>query len=471
MATTQADVQGPGLRAPRGGALSRLVRTSSFRLTLLYAGLFAASVLVLLGAMLWWGTSYITGEMDSTVSNELIEVQTDAAQPGSGGMRATVAAMTAQSPGMRYLLETPGGRVLAGNMPALPRQLGVLTWHPHAGPDRRELLRRSVRGRMIRTRDGDYLFVGLNTFELNEMREMVTRAFLWVLGGTLLLAIAVGAVTSVGLLRRVEAISRASQDIVGGDLSRRIAVRGTDDEFDHLALSLNAMLDRIQALMEGLNQVSTDIAHDLRTPLTRLRQRLELARLRGDSEDALRHALDAATADVDAILDTFAALLRIAQIEAGSRTAEFAAVDLSTLLQELLDFYAPMAEEQGHRVSGAIAPGLGVHGDAELLTQLFANLIDNALHHTPAGTGVIVAAREAGGGAMVEVRDSGPGIPAELRDKVFQRFFRLERSRTTPGTGLGLSLVAAVASLHRIGVELADNAPGLVVRLRFPPAR
>lgn len=466
---TQAEAAILPLKAGRGGALRRLVRTSSFRLTLLYAGLFAASVLILLGAMLWWGTSYITGEMDTTVSNELIEVQTDAAQAGSGGMRATVAAMTAQSPGMRYLLETPTGRVLAGNMPALPPQVGVLTWHPpRSGLERRQPLRRSVRGRMIRIADGDYLFVGLNSFELHEMREMVTRAFLWVLVATLLLAMLVGAATSLGLLRRVEAISRAGQDIVGGDLSRRIAVRGTDDEFDHLALGLNAMLDRIQALMEGLNQVSTDIAHDLRTPLTRLRQRLELARLRGNSVEALRHALDAAMTDVDAILDTFAALLRIAQIEAGSQTAEFAAIDLSTLLEELLAFYAPVAEEEGHMATGAIAPGLGVHGDAELLTQLFANLLENALHHTPPGTEVAVAARQDRGRVLVEVRDTGPGIPAELRDKVFQRFFRLERSRTTPGTGLGLSLVAAVAQLHRIDVGLADNHPGLVVRLRFP---
>lgn len=469
IAKTQGEPAALGFGMGRSGTLLRLIRTSSFRLTLLYAGLFAFSVLVLLGAMLWWGTSFIAREIDTTVANELSEVQSDAARPNSGGMRAVVAAMTAESPGMRYLLEAPDGHVLAGNMPALPAEVGVQTWQPDVdGLERLLPVRRGVRGRMVRTRSGDYLFVGLNTFELNEMREMVTRAFLWVLGATLLLAVTVGAVTSQGLLNRVEAISRTSREIVAGDLGRRIALRGSDDEFDHLAVSLNAMLDRIQALMEGLNQVSSDIAHDLRTPVTRLRQRLELARLRGDSVEALHDALDAAMTDVDAILETFAALLRIAQLEAGAQPAEFVEIDLSTLLEELLEFYRPVAEEQGHSVSGAIAPALRVRGDAELLTQMFANLIENALHHTPVGTNVTVACQGDGNTVVVEVRDTGPGIPAELQEKVFQRFFRLERSRTTPGTGLGLSLVAAVASLHRVGIELANNQPGLIVRLTIP---
>ena len=380
-----------------------------------------------------------------------------------------MATLTAQSrPGVRYLLETASGTVLAGNMPALPRTVGLITWHPPEGFGRLFPLRRGVRGEMVRTDDGNFLFVGLDTIEVNEMREMVTHAFLWVLGATLVLAVAGGALMSLGLLHRVEAISRTSQEIVGGDLSRRIAVRGTDDEFDHLALSLNAMLDRIQALMEGLNQVSSDIAHDLRTPLTRLRQRLELARRPGETVDSLRQALDAATGDVDAILETFAALLRIAQIEAHAQAAEFAPLDLSVLLQELVAFYAPVAEEQGHALSDAIAPGLLVTGDAELLTQMFANLIENALHHTEAGSVVAIAAGREQGRVVVAISDTGPGIPAALRDKVFQRFFRLERSRTTAGTGLGLSLVAAVAELHRIGVALDDNKPGLLVRLRFP---
>ncbi|HET8995233.1 MAG TPA: HAMP domain-containing sensor histidine kinase [Acetobacteraceae bacterium] len=453
----------------RSSGWRRLIRTSSFRLTLLYAGLFAFSVLVLLAAMLWWGTSFIAREIDTTVANELSEVQSDAARPGSGGMRAVVAAMTTESPGMRYLLETADGHVLAGNMPALPARVGVQTWQPEVDGLKRLLpLQRGVRGRMVRTTNGDYLFVGLNTFELNEMREMVTRAFFWVLVATLLLAVTVGVVISQGLLNRVEAISRTSREIVAGDLGRRIALRGSDDEFDHLAVSLNAMLDRIQALMEGLNQVSSDIAHDLRTPLTRLRQRLELARLRGDSVETLHHALDAAMTDVDAILETFAALLRIAQLEAGTQPAEFAALDLSLLLEELLEFYRPVAEEQGHAVAGAIEPAVRVRGDAELLTQMFANLIENALHHTPVGTSITVECRRSDNAVLVEVRDTGPGIPTELRKKVFQRFFRLERSRTTPGTGLGLSLVSAVASLHRVSVELADNQPGLIVRLTIP---
>jgi signal transduction histidine kinase len=244
-------------------------------------------------------------------------------------------------------------------------------------------------------------------------------------------------------------------------------LRGTNDEFDRLALSLNAMLDRIQALMEGLNQVSSDIAHDLRTPLTRLRQRLELAYRRESDIEALRQALAGAMHDVDAILDTFAALLRIAQIEAHAREGEITQVDIGALAEELVEFYAPLAEEHGHRLRAAVATELYVNGDVELLTQAIANLIENAIRHSDPGIITAAASRE-GDATLVDITDSGPGIPVGLREKVFQRFFRLERSRTTPGTGLGLSLVAAVASMHRAGVEFLGDETTFTVRMRIP---
>jgi signal transduction histidine kinase len=228
------------------------------------------------------------------------------------------------------------------------------------------------------------------------------------------------------------------------------------------------MLDRIEGLMLGLQQVSSDIAHDLRTPLTRLRQSLELARRREHSVEGLHSALDGAILNVEAILETFGALLRIAQIESGTRRSGFTSVALSELLEGLIEAYQPVAEEKRQNLQGRVMPGLFVHGDRELLTQLFANLIENAIGHSPAGAEISVEATPTRGEVVVVVTDNGPGIPAEFRRKVLQRFYRLEASRTTPGSGLGLSLVAAVAILHEVAIDLEDNEPGLKCRVRFP---
>ena len=318
-----------------------------------------------------------------------------------------------------------------------------------------------IRGRGVILPDGSYLFVGLSDFELAEMQEAIVRAFVLGLVATILLAIGGGLVTSMALLRRVEAISDTSRDIMRGDLGRRVPLRGSDDEFDHLAASQNAMLDRIQGLMAGLQQVSSDIAHDLRTPLTRLRQRLELARRREATVEGLQAAVDGAIEQSDAILDTFAALLRIAQIEAGTRKSGFSTVNLSAVLTELADVYQVAVEERGQVLRSDVAPGLHVRGDPELLMQLYANLIDNAVRHSPPGTEIRVEAAADPTRIRTCVSDRGPGVPQEYRSKVLQRFYRLEGSRTTPGNGLGLSLVQAVAALHEAALVLEDNQPGL----------
>jgi signal transduction histidine kinase len=448
--------------------LPRLFRTSSFRLTLLYAGLFGASVLILFGIILWSSTGYVSRQIDATVSNEIDEVQAEAAGRGLARLRDVVAGLARHAPpGVYYLLEDASGRVLAGNMPALKPVPGIRVWTPDDATARM-VPTHGIHGRGVRTEGGDFLFVGLDNIDLNEMQEMITRAFLWALAGMIVLALGGGVVMSLGLLRRVEAISMTSRGIVAGDLSRRIAVRGANDEFDHLAISLNAMLDRIQALMEGLSQVSSDIAHDLRTPLTRLRQRLELARHRGQTVPALHEALDRSIRDVDGILDTFGALLRIAQVEAHTKTAAFAELDLSAMLETVAELYQTVAEERGQDLAGEIAPGLRVHGDRELLPQLFSNLVENAVRHCPPGASIRLIAARTAEGIEVEIRDTGPGIPPELRERVFQRFFRLERSRTTSGTGLGLSLAAAIAGLHGARITLGDAKPGLRVQVAFP---
>jgi len=274
---------------------------------------------------------------------------------------------------------------------------------------------------------------------------------------------------SLRFLRRVDAIERTGREIMEGNLTRRLPVRGTGDEFDRLSEGLNAMLERIQSLMEGVKQVSNDIAHDMRTPLARLRQRLEAARLPGKTADEQAASIDGAIADTDGLLRTFSALLRIAQIESGSRRAGFAEVDLSALFAAMVETYAAVAEDRGQHVSGTIAPGLAMRGDRELLTQVLANLIENALTHSPAGAQVTLTLERIDGRIVGCVADNGPGIPPAQREKAFRRFYRLDTSRTTPGSGLGLSLVAAISALHGIEITLGDNAPGLRVTLHFPP--
>lgn len=446
--------------------LPRPLRTSSFRLTILYAAIFGASGLLLFGVIAWSVNRFMVEQLDATVANELAEVQADAEGLETGALKRVIDGMITKSPGVYYLLQGAGGKVIAGNMMAIRPKPGLRTLeYAHQAPDRHTL--GGIRGSGIALVGGGYLFVGVSDHQRGELRDVVTRTFLLGLGMTVVLALAGGLVMSLGVLHRVEAVSRASCAIMEGDLTQRMTLRGTDDEFDHLGSSLNAMLDRIQDLMLGLQQVSSDIAHDLRTPLTRLRQRLELARRRENTVEGLYAAVDSAIVNVDAILETFGALLRIAQIEAGTRRAGFQPVMLDELLNALVEAYQPVTEEKGQSLTSKIEEGLCLQGDYELLTLLFANLLENAIGHSPAGVQIAVAAKRGADGIEAMVADTGPGIPPAFREKVLQRFYRLEKSRTTPGNGLGLSLVSAVAVLHGTSLDLSENEPGLRCVLRF----
>lgn len=440
--------------------LPRIFKTSSFRLTLLYAGFFSISVAVLFGVVYWFTAGSIYGQIDAAVAAELAEEQADAGQRGLHSLQDLIRLQTRHaSPGAYYLLENALGRVLAGNLPQLPLVAGIREWR--VGPGR------GVRGRGVLV-DGGYLFAGFSDANLRNLEQTLADTFLWVPIVTLGLALAVGGFMSFSVLGRVEAISRASRRIVAGDLRQRITVRGTSDELDHLASSLNTMLDRIESLMDGLRQVSSDIAHDLRTPLSRHRQRLELARLQGQTAEELREALDNSIRDVDGILETFGALLSIAKIGSATETAEFVALDLGELAENVVEAYRAVAEEQGQTLSCRKPQALPVQGNRELLSQLLANVLENALRHTPAGTAISVNASMEAGAPTLCVRDTGSGVPVIFREKVLRPFYRLEASRTTPGTGLGLSLVAAIAGMHGARVELSDNSPGLCIRLTFP---
>ena len=449
--------------------LRRLVRTSSFRLTLLYAVFTGASFLLLFAVIFWSTTRFMQHQIDITVEAEIKEVRTAAGDGSLASLSRAIESSTKQAGGFFYLLQDRAGKVLAGDLPPLDPVIGIREW---VEPNRLAHFRKiDIRGRGEATDGGGYLFVGTNAHEVHELRESVAQSFLWGLGAATLLVLLGGALMSASVLRRIEAVSRTSRDIVAGDLQRRIPLNGSGDEFDHLADSLNAMLDRIGVLMEGLRQVSTDIAHDLRTPLTRLRQRLELAQQRPADANALHATLDATLTDIDAILQTFGALLRIAQIESGARKASFRTVDLSELLHTVGEIYQPSIEEKSQSLREDIATGLSVNGDRELLTQLFANLMENASRHCDDGAHIGLSARRVGNAIEVVVADDGRGIPADMREKVLQRFVRLDASRTTPGNGLGLSMAYAVAMLHDAELELEDNEPGLRVRVRFHPAQ
>jgi signal transduction histidine kinase len=285
---------------------------------------------------------------------------------------------------------------------------------------------------------------------------------------TIVLGFVGGLVLSRTFLARVGAISRAAEKIAQSDLAERIPRSNKADDLDDLAGTLNRMLDRIAGLMATLRHVSNDIAHDLRTPLGKLRLRLDTvlrsAHTVGAYEAAVRRAID----DLDSVLETFAALLRIAQIEAGKRRSGFKQMSLSAMVQEVVEAFSPSAEESGHALSARIAAGVNAIGDSELVTQMLVNLTENSLNHTPAGTAIEISLERTSNGSCLSVADRGPGVPPEERERIFQKFYRLEQSRTTPGTGLGLSLVAAVADLHGVRVRVEDNQPGLLVALDFP---
>jgi signal transduction histidine kinase len=447
----------------------RILRTSSFKLTLLYGSLTTLGYVLLFGIVFWATTHFMERQIDASISGELAEIQAAAPTGDSAALRDVVAGLIARSPDFFYLLQNADGSVLAGNLPAMEPRAGVRQWPGSAR--HRGTPFSGIRGRGIRTDWGGYLFVGLSTVQLHELEELFEHAAVWGLALAMVSSLAGGAAMSWSFLRRIAAVSQTSREIIDGDLARRIPERGTNDEFDHLAASLNAMLDRIQTLMEGLRQVSNDIAHDLRTPLTRLRQRLELARLHGGATSPNDEVIASTLRDVDAILETFGALLRIAQIESGARKAGFAPLDLGEMLLNVVEIYQSAIEEKRQTLRVRLEPEIFVNGDRELLTQLFANLLDNATRHSPPGTHIEIAAvadREAGADrerVAVSVADDGPGVPREFREKVLQRFFRLEASRSSPGNGLGLSLVQAVARLHETDLILDDHAPGLRARL------
>ena len=317
-----------------------------------------------------------------------------------------------------------------------------------------------------------HLLVGGSDREIREVRRILLHGLGWALVATLLLAVGSATYLARRAQQKIDVFATTLSKVSRGEISERVPVTASHDDLDHVAAQINATLAHLQKLIESVNQASSDIAHDLKKPIGRLRRRLELALGSADDADAFRTQVEQSLAELDSIVETFEALLRITQLEAGARRARFTRVELGAVLVDIADIYEPVAEESGDRLVStvAVAERAEVTGDRELLTQLFANLIENAIRHSPQGTRIEVGLTQRGEHHVAFVADNGPGIPTDERDNVFRRLYRLERERTTPGSGLGLSLVAAIAELHGAAVELDDNAPGLRVEVSFPRA-
>lgn len=446
---------------------ARIFRTASFRLAALYISLFTASVVVLGVVVFWTSRTVLEEQMRARIETEVSALKGEFQSVGVEGFLAAVRRRE-QGPGaLDYLVQAADGTRLAGDLPNVGAARGWITLDVTGGTSGQNGPEQ-LRALVVNLPGGGLLAVGDDLDHLKDAQEAIVTALLWVAAFTALLGTGGGLLLSRGFLSRIDTISRTAEAIIAGDLRRRIPVSGTNDDLDRLAKTLNQMLDRIGILMESLRQVSTDIAHDLRTPLSHLLQRLDTARSRAASREDYADAIDAAIADAEAILVTFAALLGIAHIEAASERPDLREVDISLVAETVVDAFAPSAEEQGHPMTGRIERGISILGDKELLTQLLVNLVENALRHTSFGTTIQVSlARAAGQAVELSVEDRGSGIPAEERALVLRRFYRREQSRTTPGNGLGLSLVAAIARLHGAALRLEDAAPGLRVTVTF----
>jgi signal transduction histidine kinase len=357
---------------------------------------------------------------------------------------------------------------LAGNLPYLAPRMGerIITLPPQALP-RTKTEDRKIIGQGAYVTGNLYAFSGRDLSATADAEEDILHAFALVLLATLVISLGGGIFASHTFLIRIDRITATCDAIISGQLSTRIPERGTRDELDRLAATINAMLNRISGLMENVKQISSDIAHDLRTPLTRLRHRLEMARSEASSAKEYEEAVDRAIADSNHILSVFSALLSIGQIESRSDIARMTTIALSDLLADLVDVYRPAAEDSGHPLTGEIQPAITIIGDRQLLSQMFSNLIENAITHTPNGTSIRVCLIREEENALAIVRDWGPGIPFHERGKVFRRFYRLEAARSRAGNGLGLALVEAIAQYHSAHISTRDGAPGWEVAIRF----
>ncbi len=457
--------------------LSQL-RTSTFQLALLYMVVFATSVFLLLAFIYWRTAGFMTAQTDETIEAEIAGLAEQYRGRGVNGLITIIRERVARDPNAKslYLLTTDESLKLAGNLNAWPAEAQSqgswinftldesLGW---TGPPR------MARARIFEVQGGLRLLVGRDVDDLNTLKQLIETAINWGMGITLALALLGGFMMSRSTTRRIEVINNTSRKIMNGHLTQRIPTRGTQDDFDQLAENLNQMLDRIVYLMEGIRHVSDSIAHDLRTPLTRLRNQLETTLMLVDNDEARDQAAKA-VAEADQLLATFNALLRIARLETrGNATTDMKPVSLGLLVRDACELYEALAEDKCQPFTQDIQDDVSVDGDRDLLFQMVSNLIDNAIKYTPERGEILVRVAKEGNKAVFEVADSGVGVPDDEKGQVFQRFYRVGKSRSLPGNGLGLSLVSAVTDIHKGHIELSDRhprqeMPGLKVRVSLP---
>jgi signal transduction histidine kinase len=445
---------------------TRFLHTESFRLAALHAAFLFLSMMIL-GALVYVMTDgAFQDQVLQFCDHDLAAIANGYSTEGIHEAKEIIGQRMASPGGLDFfLLEDAAGRRITGNLPQMEMRAGIIRLPNPNHVEGDEAEEHEILGRGAFLAQGLFVFVGRDLYFANTTKERIFHTLLWMIAATLILSVAGGMILSRNFLGRMDAIAKTCRAIIAGNFSDRVPTRGTRDEFDRLAGAINEMLDRIADLVVNLRQVSNDIAHDLRTPLTLLRHRLEQARVDARTPEDYSRAVDDAIAVSDRLLAIFSALLRIAQVESGMRRSAFAPIELRGLLQDLADIYRPVSEDSGHPFVVELDVPVTVQGDRELLLQLFANLIENAINHTPSGTQITLALSQTR--YVASVSDTGPGVSPESMPDLFKRFFRLEGSRSTPGHGLGLALVAAIAELHSADVTVRDNSPGLRVEIAF----
>jgi hypothetical protein len=446
-----------------------VLRSAGFRFAVVYAVLLAVSAAAL-ALFLWWATAGLLDRQTEAAIRS--DAQGLSERWADGGLPALVLTIDDRLAGnvdddAIYFLADPGMRRVAGNLerwPSSVRQTNA--WYEL--PVRRTGITSLALVQRYDLPNGFHLLIGRDVRVRAQLRTLLTDALLWALLIVVAMATA-GALVVRSLFKRTLAnVSATATAIAAGDFAQRVKLSGRGDEFDQLAETINDMLDRIGRLMDGVRQVSNAIAHDLRTPITRARTRLEDAALHAHSPEELQAAIERATADLDGIVAVFQALLRIAEIEAGSRRSAFCRFDLAPLLADVAELYGAVAEDMQVALAVDAPEHVPTYGDRDLVQQAVANLVDNAVKFSPPGGEVRLRAAAIQSGVEIVVADQGPGIPAADRDRATERFFRGEAARSTPGAGLGLALVLAVAQLHQGSLRLADAGPGLLAVLILP---
>jgi hypothetical protein len=444
---------------------------------MIYFGLFATIAAVATGYIYHRTDLLVTEQLGSAIESERQNLERKYNELGLNGLQEAVSELSSAPGNGLYLLADSEGHHLGGNLktvsPGLWNSSGPAAFYYQRIRDG-AIEERFAFATLLHLTNGGRLVIGRDIEDQRRFGNAVRSAFLWTLAGILLVGLGGGLVISHRLLHRIETMTDTTQSIMAGDLSRRIPVTDRDDEFDRLARSLNVMLGRIEELIVGFKEVSDNIAHDLRTPLNRLRNRVEAALRDKDDQSTYREALQTTIEDADELIKTFDALLSIARLEAGAAQRADERFDLGAVVTDLAELYEPVAEERGITLHVDIDQPTSMEGKRELVAQALANILDNAIKYSarssdePAarnGATISLHLRPTGNHAEIEVADSGPGIPAADRDRALKRFVRLEASRSQPGTGLGLSLASAVARLHGGKLTLSDNDPGLKATL------